>query len=66
MTNPFQTGSNTNYAVLDLKGLLASGRVEETRSFFKNIHNVNVFEKEYKEYHAAAGDTAVLWMKRPV
>ena len=44
----------------------ASGRVEDPRSFFKNIHNVNVFEKEKKEYHAATGDSAVHRVKCPV
>jgi hypothetical protein len=51
---------------LDLKGISASGRVEETRSFFKKIHSVSFLKKEYREYHAAAGDAAVQRVKHPV
>ncbi|MFP4439050.1 MAG: hypothetical protein ACLFVO_17555 [Chloroflexaceae bacterium] len=44
----------------------ASGRVEETRSFsHKNSQREFLCEKE-KMYHAAAGDSAVHRVKRPV
>jgi len=36
----------TRYAVPDLKGISASGRAEETRSFFKKIHFVDFLKKE--------------------
>jgi len=37
---------DTRYAVPDPKGISTSGRVEETHSFFKKIHNVIFLKKE--------------------
>jgi hypothetical protein len=44
----------------------ASGRAEDSMLFHKNLHKVQHFCEKEKTHHAAAGDSAVHRVKRPV
>ncbi len=44
----------------------ASGRAEDSILFHKNLHFVQIFVKKIKQYHAAAGDSAVYLVTCPV
>jgi hypothetical protein len=47
---------NTRYAVTNPEGTFASGRAEDSVLFHKNLHKVQIFVKQLKKYHAAAGE----------
>jgi hypothetical protein len=50
------TSADMDQVIPHLAEDIASGRVEETRSFAQKIHNVNVFVQKKNKYHAVAGE----------
>jgi len=63
---PRKSCNSHEYAVTDPAEHFASGRAEEARSYSQKIHCVNLFVNKDQKYHAAAGDSAIHRVKRPI